>query len=68
MGWLVLSRKVDQKITVEVDGKKLEILVVEIRDDKVRIGLNASQDFQIHREEVSEAIKRSGVQKRSQVN
>ena len=53
-GHLILSRKVDQKIIVG-DGL-LEITVVEIRGDKVRLGFRGDRKLSVHREEVYEAI------------
>ncbi len=50
---LVLSRKRDQKIVLPGLG---EIVVVEIRGDKVRLGFNFLKEIIIHREEVIERI------------
>ena len=52
---LVLSRKKDEKIVI---GDKITIMVIEIRGDKVRLGIDAPRDITVHREEVYEAIKR----------
>jgi len=52
---LVLSRQRDQTIMI---GDDIEITVVDIRGDKVRLGINAPQDIPVHRKEVYEAIKR----------
>jgi carbon storage regulator len=46
---LVLSRKKDQFIVV---GDTIRICVVEIRGDKVRIGVDAPKDVKIDREEI----------------
>ena len=50
---LVLSRKVDKKIMI---GNDIEIIVVEVRGDKVRLGIQATKGVPIHREEVYNAI------------
>ena len=57
---LVLSRREDESIVITdtVTGERIEILCVAIRGDKVRLGLQASPRFSIHREEVQEAIDR----------
>lgn len=52
---LVLSRMRDQTIKI---GDDIEIAVVDIRGDKVRLGINAPSEVPVHRKEVYEAIKR----------
>ena len=52
---LVLSRQHDQTIMI---GDDIEITVVDIRGDKVRLGINAPPEIPVHRKEVYEAIKR----------
>lgn len=52
---LVLSRQRDQSIMI---GDDVEVKVVDIRGDKVRLGFLARKDVSIHRAEVYEAIKR----------
>jgi carbon storage regulator len=51
---LVLSRKKSEKIVLG-DGI-ITLTVVEIRGDKVRIGIDAPKDISVHRNEVYEAI------------
>lgn len=50
---LVLSRKKNESIVINND---VIITVVEIRGDKVRLGIVAPKDVPVHREEVYEAI------------
>lgn len=52
---LVLSRKKDEKIVI---GDSITLMVIEIRGDKVRLGIDAPRDVSVHREEIYEAIKR----------
>jgi carbon storage regulator len=52
---LVLSRQRDQTIMI---GDDIEITVVDIRGDKVRLGINAPKSVPVHRKEVYEAIRR----------
>ncbi len=52
---LVLSRQRDEVIMI---GDDIEITVVDIRGDKVRLGINAPRHIQVHRKEVYDAIKR----------
>ena len=50
---LVLSRKKDESIIINSD---ITLVVVEIRGDKVRLGIEADRSIPIHRREVHEAI------------
>ena len=52
---LVLSRKKDESIVINND---ITIVVVEIRGDKVRLGVEAPKEVPVHRREVFEAISR----------
>ena len=52
---LVLSRQRDETIII---GDDIELTVVDIRGDKVRLGIKAPSHISVHRKEVYEAIKR----------
>ena len=52
---LVLSRQRDETIMI---GDGVEITIVDIRGDKVRLGINAPRSVAVHRKEVYEAIRR----------
>ncbi len=52
---LVLSRKKSESIVINGD---VVITVVEVRGDKVRLGIQAPRDVLVHRKEVLEAISR----------
>lgn len=56
---LVLSRHRDESIMI---GDNIVITIVDIRGDKVRLGIAAPQDIPVHRQEVYEAIKRENMQ------
>lgn len=56
---LVLSRQRDEIIMI---GDDIEITVVDIRGEKVRLGINAPPHIPVHRKEVYEAIKRENEQ------
>ena len=53
---LVLSRKKNESIVINDD---ITVVVVEIRGDKVRLGVEAPKEVPVHRREVYDAIKRS---------
>lgn len=56
---LVLSRKKNESIVINND---ITIVVVEIRGDKVRLGVEAPKEVPVHRQEVYEAIKRNNAE------
>lgn len=63
---LVLSRHVDESIMI---GDDIEIAVVEIRGDKIRIGIKAPREIPVHRDEVYRAILRErGIQRLDEAN
>jgi carbon storage regulator len=53
---LVLSRMRDQTIVI---GDNIEITIVDIRGEKVRLGISAPPEVSVHRKEVYDAIKNS---------
>ena len=57
---LVLSRHPDEKIHI---GDNIVLTVVEVRGDKVRIGIEAPRDITVHRQEIFDAIRRDAMQK-----
>ena len=60
---LVLSRHRDESIMI---GDEIVVTIVDIRGDKVRLGIDAPQDIPVHRQEVYDAIQREN-RKASQV-
>lgn len=54
---MVLSRKKSESIVV---NDSIRITVVEIRGDKVRLGIEAPKEVPVHRSEVYEAIRKAG--------
>lgn len=53
---LVLSRKKNESIVINDD---ITIVVIEIRGDKVRLGVEAPKEMPVHRREVFDAIRRN---------
>ena len=52
---LVLSRHRDESIMI---GDDVVVTIVDIRGDKVRLGIEAPQSIPVHRQEVYDAIQR----------
>ena len=52
---LVLSRYKDQSIYI---GDDIIITIVDVRGDRIRIGIDAPADIPVHRQEIYEAIHR----------
>ena len=61
---LVLSRQRDESIVI---GDKVVVTIVDIRGDKVRLGIQAPGEIPVHRQEVYEAIQRENRSKASQL-
>jgi len=62
---LVLSRKKNESIVID---ERIVITVIEIRGDKVRLGIEAPREVAIHRHEVFEALKRLAAQEAAESN
>lgn len=56
---LILSRKKDEKVMI---GDGIEVTVVEIRGDSVKLGIAAPRDVKIYRAELLEAIRRANIE------
>lgn len=52
---LVLERKRDESIMI---GENISVIIVDIRGDKVRLGVEAPSEIPVHRREVFDAIRR----------
>lgn len=52
---LVLSRQKDESIMI---GDEVEITIVDVRGDKVRLGINAPRSVAVHRKEIYLAIQK----------
>ena len=53
---LVLSRKRDERIVI---GDNIVITIVDVRGDKVRVGIEAPPEIPVHRQEILDALKRA---------
>ena len=57
---LVLSRQRDESIMI---GDDVEITIVDVRGDKVRLGITAPKTIPVHRREIYDAIQREKAEK-----
>ena len=57
---MVLSRQKDESIII---GDDVEVTIVDVRGDKVRLGINAPRSISVHRKEIYEAIQREKAEK-----
>jgi carbon storage regulator len=57
---LVLSRQKDESIII---GDDVEITIVDVRGDKVRLGITAPKNISVHRKEIYEAIQKEKAEK-----
>ena len=60
---LVLSRQRDESIII---GDDIEIVIVDVRGDKVRLGINAPREISVHRKEIYDAIQREKSQQQKE--
>jgi carbon storage regulator len=60
---LVLSRQRDESIII---GDNIVITIVDIRGDKVRLGIEAPTEIPVHRQEVYDAIQRENAKAASE--
>lgn len=51
---LILSRKINESIII---GDNIEVMVVEIKGDQVKLGINAPREVSLYRGEIFEAIQ-----------
>ncbi|MFH1717661.1 MAG: carbon storage regulator CsrA [Planctomycetota bacterium] len=58
---LVLSRQRDESIMI---GDDVEIIIVDVRGDKVRLGITAPKSIPVHRREIYDAIQREKADKK----
>ena len=58
---LVLSRKVGETVIITApDGTQIVLMLIEVRGDKARIGIDAPRTYTVHREEIQQKISSNG--------
>lgn len=60
---LVLSRQKNESIIIGTGDDKVEVMIVDVRGDKVRLGITAPRSTSVHRKEIYEAIQRENTEK-----
>jgi carbon storage regulator len=61
---LVLARKKNESI--DIDNGRINIMIIDVRGDNVRIGITAPRDVPVHRKEIQEAINRESLRLQSE--
>ena len=56
---LVLTRKINESIMI---GDHIEVVVVQVHGEQVKIGINAPREVAVHRKEVYEAIQKENIE------
>jgi carbon storage regulator len=56
---LILARRVNERILI---GDSIEVFVVDIKGDQVKIGIKAPRDVRVYRQEVLEAIQKQNIE------
>jgi carbon storage regulator len=62
---LVLSRKKNESVVI---NDNITVVVVDVRGDKVRLGIDAPKDIPVHRKEIHDMIRKSNVNKKTTVH
>ena len=52
---LILTRSKDESVVID---NKIEVCIISVRGDKVRLGIEAPKDISVHRKEIQDAINR----------
>lgn len=60
---LVLSRTKEESIIIGEEPNLVEVKIVDVRGDKVRLGITAPRSIPVHRQEIYEAIQREKAEK-----
>ncbi|MDR1483518.1 MAG: carbon storage regulator CsrA [Planctomycetaceae bacterium] len=58
---LVLSRKRNESVVI---NDNITVVVVDVRGDKVRLGIDAPKDVPVHRKEIYDAIRNSNIREK----
>lgn len=56
---LVLSRRANESVMI---GEEIEVTIVAVEGDKVRLGIKAPKEIEVHRKEVYERIAKENIQ------
>ena len=53
---LILSRKINERIMITVGDIRIEVMIVDVRGERVRVGVKAPKDIPVHRFEIQKEI------------
>lgn len=53
---LILTRRPSERLIIDLETKKVEVIVLGVRGNQVRLGIIAPRDIPVHREEVQQRI------------
>lgn len=56
---LVLARKPNQSIMI---GDEIEIKIIEVKGDQIKVGIQAPRNIAVHRKEIYEEIKKANIE------
>lgn len=65
---LVLSKQKNESIMIGEDKEATEVIIVDVRGDKTRLGIIAPPHIPVHRREIYDTIQREKSQKKEQKN
>ena len=61
---LILSRQRDESIMIGEGDNLVEVIIVDVRGDKVRLGIKTLKSIPVHRREIYDAIQREKTQQK----
>jgi carbon storage regulator len=63
---LVLSRRIGERLVIDIGDDKIEVAVTEVKGNQVSLGIIAPKHIPVHREEVYRRLKQGGTSRYQQ--